>query len=75
MPNLPQQRGFEANSEVHSSQSLVLSVGARDGPFQAKSGVAPLSPDRMPAHPSEFPDAVSPAGGTPPLRREENSIY
>jgi hypothetical protein len=56
MPNLPQRRGFEANSEVHLSQSLVLPVGALDGLFLATLAVAPLRPEAIPARQLDSPD-------------------
>ncbi|MFZ0800049.1 MAG: hypothetical protein WCA13_07705 [Terriglobales bacterium] len=35
MPHLHQRRGFQAKSEVHSSQSLVQALWTRDGLFRA----------------------------------------
>jgi len=40
MPNLHQQRGFEAKSEVHSSHSLVPALGARGGLFRTPTTAA-----------------------------------
>jgi len=35
MPDFRERRGFQANSEVQSSQSLVQAPGARGGLFRA----------------------------------------